>query len=98
MSNDECLDIRHSSFPTHCHLQFESAMCGRFTLRTPQSVLVDQFALEAEPTLFPRYNIAPSQPIAVVRASPQESAAASRELVKLRWGLVPSWAQDPSIG
>jgi putative SOS response-associated peptidase YedK len=73
-------------------------MCGRFTLRTPQSVLVNQFALEAEPTLFPRYNIAPSQPIAVVRALSQESAAASRELVKLRWGLVPSWAQDPSIG
>jgi putative SOS response-associated peptidase YedK len=73
-------------------------MCGRFTLRTPQSVLVKQFALEAEPTLVPRYNIAPSQPIAVVRALSQESTAASRELVKLRWGLVPSWAQDPSIG
>jgi putative SOS response-associated peptidase YedK len=80
------------------HPTFGVAMCGRFTLRTPQSVLVTQFALDAEPTLFPRYNIAPSQPVAVVRASSQEPAGALRELVKLRWGLVPSWAQDPSIG
>lgn len=72
-------------------------MCGRFTLRTPQQVLVTQFALETQTTLFPRYNIAPSQPIVVVRAAP-DSAAAKRELVKLRWGLVPSWAKDPSVG
>lgn len=73
-------------------------MCGRFTLRTPQQVLVSQFALETQPTLFPRYNIAPSQPVAVVRQSPSPEAAGKRELVKLRWGLVPSWAKDPAIG
>ncbi len=74
-------------------------MCGRFTLRTPPQVLVKQFALEAQPTLFPRYNIAPSQPVAVVRQIPaSQSAAAGRELVKLRWGLVPSRRQDPSVG
>jgi putative SOS response-associated peptidase YedK len=72
-------------------------MCGRFTLRTPQQVLVTQFALETLTTLFPRYNIAPSQPIAVVRATP-DVASRKRELVKLRWGLVPSWAKDPSVG
>jgi putative SOS response-associated peptidase YedK len=72
-------------------------MCGRFTLRTPQQVLVNQFALETQSSLFPRYNIAPSQPIAVVRAAP-EVAGGKRELVKLRWGLVPSWAKDPSVG
>src|SRR5262249_25712429 len=74
-------------------------MCGRFTLRTPPQVLVKQFALEAQPTLFPRFNIAPSQPVAVVRQTPAvQSGTPPRELVKLRWGLVPSWAQDPSVG
>jgi putative SOS response-associated peptidase YedK len=53
-----------------------------------------QFALETQPTLFPRYNIAPSQPVAVVR----QTAEGKRELVKLRWGLVPSWAKDVSVG
>ena len=72
-------------------------MCGRFTLRTPQQVLVSQFAVETQTTLFPRFNIAPSQPVAVVRAV-ADSVGAKRELVKLRWGLVPSWAQDPAVG
>jgi putative SOS response-associated peptidase YedK len=53
-----------------------------------------QFALETQPALFPRYNIAPSQPVAVVR----QAADGTRELVKLRWGLVPSWAKDVSVG
>ena len=97
------LDIRpsYSSFPTHYPLPFESAMCGRFTLRDASvKFLVKQFALEAEPTLFPRYNIAPSQPIAVVRRQSPSGIARRqpRELVKLRWGLVPSPATGPSIG
>ena len=71
-----------------------STMCGRFTLRTPVSRVAEEFALlDAPPPLEPRYNIAPTQPVAVVR-----HAASPRELVFLRWGLVPSWAQDPAIG
>jgi putative SOS response-associated peptidase YedK len=42
-----------------------------------------------------RYNIAPSQPIAAVRAVP---AGSGRELALLRWGLIPSWSKDPAIG
>jgi putative SOS response-associated peptidase YedK len=42
-------------------------MCGRFTLRTPQAVLVEQFRLKSIPPLQPRYNIAPTQQIGVVR-------------------------------
>ena len=42
-----------------------------------------------------RYNIAPSQPVAAVRIRPHEG---NRELVGLRWGLIPSWADDPKIG
>jgi len=49
------------------------------------------------PELPPRYNIAPSQPVAVVRRRPQ-SGDDQRQLVLMRWGLIPSWATDPAIG
>ncbi len=68
-------------------------MCGRFTLRTPANVLVRQFALAFEPELRPRYNIAPTQDVPVVRSS-----GGGREWAQLRWGLIPSWAKDPSMG
>ena len=41
-------------------------MCGRFTLRAPASVIAEQFAVFELPPFAPRYNIAPSQPVAVV--------------------------------
>lgn len=69
-------------------------MCGRFTLRTPMQFLVRQFRLDVAAPLRPRYNIAPTQDVAVVRATD----ARQRELVMLRWGLVPSWADDLAIG
>jgi putative SOS response-associated peptidase YedK len=68
-------------------------MCGRFTLRTPAAILKDFFGLPDLPGLTPRYNIAPTQPVGTVRAG-----AAGMEWVELRWGLVPSWADDLSIG
>jgi putative SOS response-associated peptidase YedK len=68
-------------------------MCGRFTLRTPAAILKDYFGLPALPGFPPRYNIAPTQPVGAVRM-----AAAGREWVDLRWGLVPFWAEDPSVG
>jgi putative SOS response-associated peptidase YedK len=70
-------------------------MCGRFTLRTPQNVLLEQFQLATGPVLSPRFNIAPTQTIATVRCTSDEP---QRQLVLLRWGLIPSWAKDPSIG
>ena len=67
-------------------------MCGRFALTAPSSGLpalgVDH-ALE----LKPRYNIAPSQPVAALVQGPH-----GRALTMLRWGLIPSWARDPKIG
>lgn len=69
-------------------------MCGRFTLTSPDGALV-QFSLPDLPSLEPRYNIAPTQPVAVVRMAVQEAA---RELVMLKWGLIPYWAKDPGIG
>ncbi len=68
-------------------------MCGRYTLTASGDALVEEFDLNEEPELDARYNIAPTQEAAIVRATP-----AGRELAQLRWGLVPSWAKDPSIG
>jgi putative SOS response-associated peptidase YedK len=70
-------------------------MCGRFTLRTPTAILVEQFQLGGAPQLTPRFNIAPTQPIALVRLSPGDD---TRRLTLARWGLVPPWAKDPSMG
>ena len=70
-------------------------MCGRFTLRTPTPVLLRQFRVETAPTLIARYNIAPTQEVAAIRISPESG---EREMSMLRWGLVPFWADDPSIG
>lgn len=68
-------------------------MCGRFTLATPAERIAEHFQLASVPVLAPHYNIAPSQSIAAIRA-----AGPQRELVWLRWGLVPAWAKDPNIG
>jgi putative SOS response-associated peptidase YedK len=62
-------------------------MCGRFTLIAGGGRVADLFGLDAEPTLFPRYNVAPTQPVAAARAG----VSGARELATLRWGLAPSW-------
>ena len=70
-------------------------MCGRFTLFEADKILSREFDVSGFPPQSPRYNIAPSQPIAVVRAPP---AGSGRELALLRWGLIPSWSKDRAIG
>jgi putative SOS response-associated peptidase YedK len=70
-------------------------MCGRFTLRAPADQLAMLFGLSSEPVLVPRYNIAPTQPVGLVRV---EKATSAREWALAIWGLIPSWAKDPSIG
>src|SRR5271166_4280225 len=69
-------------------------MCGRFTLRSAPAAIAQEFGLFDVPDLSPRFNIAPTQPVAVVREKPETG----RELAFLHWGLIPSWADDPSIG
>jgi putative SOS response-associated peptidase YedK len=71
-------------------------MCGRFTLRASASVIAEQFALFEVAPFNARFNIAPTQPVPVIRVQPGRTP--SRELVWLRWGLVPGWAKDPAIG
>jgi len=70
-------------------------MCGRFTLHSRLNLILQQFAVSAGPTLAPRYNIAPTQSTPVVVDEP---GTHQRKLLPLRWGLVPFWADTPSIG
>jgi putative SOS response-associated peptidase YedK len=70
-------------------------MCGRFTLRSPAVVLADHFDVAIEGELAPRYNIAPTQLVSAVRKGSTDDA---RRFVALRWGLVPHWAKDVSVG
>jgi putative SOS response-associated peptidase YedK len=71
------------------------AMCGRFSLYADPETLARQFGLELPPVLVPRYNIAPTQPVGIVRVNPQTR---QREWALVLWGLIPSWANDPAIG
>jgi putative SOS response-associated peptidase YedK len=72
-------------------------MCGRTNLTATPQELAEAFALdEAEmPALSPRYNIAPTQPMPVVRL---DASRRRRRLALLRWGLVPPGAEDPGVG
>jgi len=67
-------------------------MCGRYTLSDPGD-LMETLEIEDPGPIEARYNIAPTQNVPVVRASDD-----GRELAHLRWGLIPFWADDPSIG
>ena len=74
-------------------------MCGRFALMTSTEQLAEDFgvpqaALAEMPLSVPRYNIAPSQPVAAIRLA--ENGA--RELTFFQWGLIPSWAKDVKFG
>ncbi|MBC8170511.1 MAG: SOS response-associated peptidase, partial [Anaerolineae bacterium] len=68
-------------------------MCGRFALNADGQLLQQAFNLDTVPAeLSPRFNIAPSQPIAVI------TNQNPHQLDLFKWGLVPSWSKDPSIG
>ncbi len=66
-------------------------MCGRYTLRVTGHDLQRELGLDDEPTLEPRYNIAPTQ------AAPIITTAAPRKVTLARWGLIPHWAKDAQI-
>ena len=73
-------------------------MCGRYTLRTPLTVLSQQFLFELGNVpverVVPRYNVAPTQTVVAVR---QPEPGGKRELALLHWGLIPSWAKDTKM-
>jgi putative SOS response-associated peptidase YedK len=70
-------------------------MCGRFTLTTPTKDVAAKFEVPDPPLLRVRYNVTPSQVIAVVGLKPDGKR---RGIAMLNWGLVPSWANDPKEG
>lgn len=69
-------------------------MCGRFDLHIPRELLERIFGAPFLHDIQPHYNIAPSQQIVVVRTD-QEG---NRQFAFLKWGLIPYWTKDPSIG
>lgn len=69
-------------------------MCGRFTLTKSGEEVAEAFGLDEAPALLPRYNIAPSQPVLVVR---QVEPGASRSAALSRWGLVPRVAPEGKV-
>lgn len=75
-------------------------MCGRFTLRAGAAEMVEQFVFSfaaedtAELQAQPRFNIAPTQDVLAIRAK----SGGARVAEAMKWGLIPSWANDPSGG
>lgn len=68
-------------------------MCGRYTLTNP-ALIPKWFDEISDVRMPPRFNIAPTQEAPVIRVSEE----GDRELRQLRWGLIPHWSKDPSIG
>jgi putative SOS response-associated peptidase YedK len=74
----------------NCH------MCGRYRLSRRKQLVDEYFDTVSDGCEWaPRYNIAPTQPVPVVRQNPKGPI---RELSLMRWGLIPSWAKDSSVG
>jgi len=70
-------------------------MCGRFIITDPDQGMSALFGYNGPPLgMAPRYNVAPTQSVPVVRLN----ARGGRGMAKLRWGLVPAWAKDVKIG
>ncbi|MBN2429044.1 MAG: SOS response-associated peptidase [Deltaproteobacteria bacterium] len=67
-------------------------MCGRFTLYLTHKDLLGIFQVDETLSIEPRYNISPSQEVLAIREEEKK-----RHLVRLRWGLIPFWADDPKI-
>jgi putative SOS response-associated peptidase YedK len=72
------------------NLMFHSIMCGRFSLTAAPEWVAEHFGLTEVPALQPRYNIAPTQDVAVVRVG-----EGGRRLDEIRWGLLPASMPDP---
>ena len=67
------------------------SMCGRYRLSRHKQIIEEYFDASGDGDWTPRYNIAPTQPVPVVRQHPKEP---KRVFSLMRWGLIPSWATD----
>lgn len=75
-------------------------MCGRYAASKSADQLIEEFEVDTPPTveLAPDFNVAPTKPVYAVLERADADHAVHRRLAVARWGLVPSWAKDPSIG
>ncbi len=70
-------------------------MCGRYSITTPVQAMADLFGFDGPlPNLAPRYNVAPTQGVPIIRLTPFGPSKGMRELGFVRWGLVPGWAKE----
>jgi len=70
-------------------------MCGRYRLSRRKQIIEESFdTADWQDDWSPRYNIAPTQPVPVIRQHPKEPV---RQISLMKWGLVPNWARDASI-
>lgn len=65
-------------------------MCGRYAITSPPEAIKALFRYGEQPNFPPRHNVAPTQPVPVVRL-----AGGVRAFALLRWGLIPAWVKDP---
>ena len=65
-------------------------MCGRYAVTLPPEAMRQAFAYREQPNFPPRYNIAPTQPVPVVRLE-----QGARQFMLMRWGFIPGWVKDP---
>lgn len=70
-------------------------MCGRYRLSRRKELIEEYFETANEVDWEPRYNIAPSQSVPIIR---QDRAKPERRLALARWGLIPYWAKDANLG
>src|SRR5690349_18059033 len=66
-------------------------MCGRYCISTAPEAIRRLFRYREQPNFPPRYNVAPTQPVPIVRL-----ASGERQFALVRWGLIPAWAKDPA--
>jgi putative SOS response-associated peptidase YedK len=70
-------------------------MCGRYRLSRRKQIIEEHFeTADWQEDWSPRYNVAPTQPIPVIRQHPKEPV---RQISLMKWGLIPNWARDASI-
>src|SRR5579864_6239784 len=65
-------------------------MCGRYVITSPPAAIRALFGYPEQPNFPPRYNVAPTQPIPIVRLD-----EGRRHFALMRWGLIPAWVKDP---
>src|SRR5436305_5790633 len=65
-------------------------MCGRYAITTAPEAIRALFGYLEQPNFPPRYNVAPTQPVPIVRM-----VKGKRQLALVRWGLIPAWVKDP---